>query len=517
MNLLHRRWIRRSLWALLSVAALIVLLRVYVDWSGARQWRAVRAMLAREGQPLDLRAAAYEPIPDAENFCAIPALKDLARATIGGDENGEPEKKRARLLAASLPLHGKAGAPPPLHGVAVGQRTDLKRWAAWFQENGSTAKSGDAARDVLSALSKDDAMFEELAGGLDRPEAQWTPAWKTRVFPLNLFEVTLPHYNCAQQMNRSLALRSIAAARAGDAPQACQSAQIIARLSKACLEEPNLLGLLVAASGTANLANITWELSDAQAGTAEDFGRLESALAGMDFRNGAWRAFSGELIGVASTFQSAKQSADLRRVFVGLDGLDSAAAQKAVAYMVPPGFFDASTAVLADHEFRYFVKPLRDHGWQAALASAHEFDAELEVVKGTILTHPAYILTGMVARVVPSVLVKAIYAQTLVNQAVIACALERYRIEQERYPDSLDLVTPSGGKPLPKDILTGKPMSYRKTVNGKYALWSVSFDGKDHGGQRALDKAHPEGTKVWKENYAGDWVWDFPERSLGGR
>ena len=107
---------------------------------------------------------------------------------------------------------------------------------------------------------------------------------------------------------------------------------------------------------------------------------------------------------------------------------------------------------------------------------------------------------------------RGIYAQTLVNQAIIACALERHRIQNGSYPDSLDLVKLTDGKSLPMDILTGKPMGYHRTANGKYVLWCVSLNGKDHGGTRVLDKEHPENTKFRKDTYEGDWVWDFPEK-----
>jgi hypothetical protein len=179
---------------------------------------------------------------------------------------------------------------------------------------------------------------------------------------------------------------------------------------------------------------------------------------------------------------------------------------------LPSGFFEANAAVFADREYTYLVKPIRDGGWHATLASAHDFDAEVHRMKGEILTHPSYVSTALYAPAFSGVLGRPFYAQALVNLALIACALERYRIEKGSYPESLDEVRFVGGKPLPLDIMTGKPIGYRKTPNGKYALWSVARNGKDHGGQRVIDKKNPEKTRVWKESYEGDWVWDFPEK-----
>ena len=178
----------------------------------------------------------------------------------------------------------------------------------------------------------------------------------------------------------------------------------------------------------------------------------------------------------------------------------------------PSGFFDANAAVVTNTEFVYFVKPLRNHGWRAALASSHELEAVLLQMKAKRWTHPSTLVASISVPPLRHIIPRAIYAQTLVNQAIIACALERYRIEHGSYPDSLAPVTLADGKPLPVDILTELPMGYRKTVNGKYALWCVSLNGTDHDGARVLDQEHPEKTKFRDETYDGDWVWDFPEK-----
>ena len=96
------------------------------------------------------------------------------------------------------------------------------------------------------------------------------------------------------------------------------------------------------------------------------------------------------------------------------------------------------------------------------------------------------------------------------NLRLIACALERQRIEKGSYPDSLDAVRLADGKSLPPDPMNGKPMHYRKTADGRSAVWSIGFDGKDDGGKRTLDQKKAKETKFHDASYTGDWVWDFP-------
>jgi hypothetical protein len=57
--------------------------------------------------------------------------------------------------------------------------------------------------------------------------------------------------------------------------------------------------------------------------------------------------------------------------------------------------------------------------------------------------------------------------------------------------------------------MSGKPMGYRLTPNGRYALWCVGFDGVDDGGKRVLDPKSPDRAPYSNPDYKGDWVWDF--------
>ena len=126
--------------------------------------------------------------------------------------------------------------------------------------------------------------------------------------------------------------------------------------------------------------------------------------------------------------------------------------------------------------------------------------------------HPSSVIVESLTPIIEGTTGLVIYKKVLVDQGAIACALERYRIANGNYPESLDGIMQVDGKPLPLDIMNGKPVGYRKTPDDRYALWSVGFDGKDEGGKRAVDKFRPETTKFQDPKYAGDWVWDFPKQ-----
>jgi hypothetical protein len=83
--------------------------------------------------------------------------------------------------------------------------------------------------------------------------------------------------------------------------------------------------------------------------------------------------------------------------------------------------------------------------------------------------------------------------QTALNQAMLVCALERYHRARGDYPATLDALMPDFILKLPHDLITGQPLKYRRTDDGKFLLYSVGWNEKDDDGLPDKDK--------------GDWVW----------
>ena len=83
--------------------------------------------------------------------------------------------------------------------------------------------------------------------------------------------------------------------------------------------------------------------------------------------------------------------------------------------------------------------------------------------------------------------------QTEVHEALIACALERYRVAHSAYPEILDALVPQYLDKIPLDLIGGQPLHYRRTNEGKFLLYSIGWNEKDDGGKPGSDD---------------DWVWD---------
>jgi hypothetical protein len=94
------------------------------------------------------------------------------------------------------------------------------------------------------------------------------------------------------------------------------------------------------------------------------------------------------------------------------------------------------------------------------------------------------------------------YDQTLVNEAQIACALERYHLIHGEYPETLDTLTPQFIETIPRDLIGGQPLHYRRTPDGKFLLYSVGWNETDDGGERP-----PHNLYSVTDYTKGDWVW----------
>ena len=529
MNLLkncwQRRWIRGLVWTSVSIGTGYGLLCAWVNWSGARQLNATLAMVKAEGETLDFRAIVPEPVPDAENFCAIPLLKDLALVVDNDVNKGVPGEKRKRLEELKLPENRRGGTPlerPALPRAGLGQPIALNTWADWLREerpNQETADSGNAARQVLAALAKHDPIVQELVGGLGRPHARWTPEWKTRELPKLLFNIPLPHYPSENNMTKALSLRAVAAARAGDGSRAHEAVRIFTRLNEATWNEPFAIGALVASAGTFSLCGVTWELCRVGAGTAGDFRELETALARIDIRRSGLQMFRSEIAGSFNyTQQLLLQSESRREVFRILSPVSTDSDRtftkilELLSPAIPAGFFEANTSVFLDRQIRHLLLPLRDQGWLAVIQGVKEMSNEILGIQGHLWRRPTLFFANISLPVITRVVWSMAHTEALTAQAAIACALERHRIEKGEYPETLGSLTLADGRPLPNDVMTGQPMRYRREANGRYTLWSVGFDGKDDGGKRNLDPKNAEATRFHNPDYIGDWVWNFPAK-----
>jgi hypothetical protein len=89
------------------------------------------------------------------------------------------------------------------------------------------------------------------------------------------------------------------------------------------------------------------------------------------------------------------------------------------------------------------------------------------------------------------------HSQTQINQALIACALEHFRLTHDgEYPEELGALVPQFLGAIPHDVIGGGPFHYRQASDHTFVLYSVGWNRRDDGGVRGQ-----------RNSTDGDWVW----------
>jgi hypothetical protein len=97
-------------------------------------------------------------------------------------------------------------------------------------------------------------------------------------------------------------------------------------------------------------------------------------------------------------------------------------------------------------------------------------------------------------------------AQTALDLARVACALERFRLDHGRHPADLDELSPRYLDRVPGDPCADGPLRYRLAGDGGFALYSVGWNRVDDGGTNATPTdSDPTGF----DPKHGDWVWRY--------
>jgi hypothetical protein len=103
------------------------------------------------------------------------------------------------------------------------------------------------------------------------------------------------------------------------------------------------------------------------------------------------------------------------------------------------------------------------------------------------------------------------FAQSAVDLAAVACALERYRLANDELPSTLDALVPQYVAKLPHDIITGEPLKYRRTEDGGFVVYSVGFNRVDDGGEPCVHRTNWRGERESRLDLdQNDWVWAGP-------
>ena len=481
---------RRALISGAVFATLVGLFHAEENWRGKHAWNEYRRELEARGEQLDFKAFIPKPVPDEQNFAATPFVKSWFVRSNYQFSNFWQDVYGQVSSNITTSLEKRDGGNR--HFV------DLVAWKMAFD----VARSGTVSRSqvfesdkldlasramvapvVLEGLKTNEAVFAELRAASQRPNSRYPVQYNLE----DPWGILLPHLSNVRNICKRLQFKACAELAVGQSTDALEDVKLTLYMADSVKDEPFIISYLVRIACVQIAVQPIWE------GLAE-------------------RAWSdAELQEVQTHLQQYDFVADLK------PHLD---AERAAGVLTPelargngPGpsgwysLEQRNYCRLFQLEFRgtYDVTQRRVSPSQIE-SNKNELGREMPTghpVNALRAIFHHQVFAAMLLPALPRLPVKAATAQTAVDQATLACALERCRLANGQFPETLEALVPRFISQLPHDVITGEPYKYRRTNDGQFVLYSVGWNEKDDGGVPG---------KTLFDEKKGDWVWQYPAR-----
>jgi hypothetical protein len=507
--LLGRRFL-----VLACLVTLVALFYAVEDWRGRHAWQSFTREREAKGERFDIAGLVPPPVPKDQNFFETPLWDDMHFVQTNGVTIWKDTNWGNHVI---FDIYGSKDKDAPSTGNwTKAQRVDLATWQAFYRGSNNlfAAQSGpptnyfpvakapqSPAADVLLALGKFHENRQILLESANRAGARFWANYETGPGTL------LPHLARVKACCRYLSFHASAALKAGDRATAVEDLKLLFRLLDSIRREPILISHLVRIAVLQIGLQPVWEgLADRQ-WTEADLSVIEGELGKLDLLADYQFALRGERTccqlwavdymrkaGINGLEQLADSSQDL-----GSGELEKLL-RVALFRLIPSGWFDQNKVSLCRLHENYLL-PVVDLQRRVVSPSA---TAQSQSALEEQHLRPYDGFSRMLLPSLAKSAEKFAYGQTYADLARVACALERCRLANGQFPETLDALAPKFIEKLPHDLISGQPLKYRRTDDGRFVLYSVGWNETDDGGM-------VESTKSGNADInKGDWVWRYP-------
>jgi tetratricopeptide (TPR) repeat protein len=514
----HWRNFKRFLFGLACFITLLALFYAEENWRGKHDWEKFKQ--GWEAKDVRFGPASVIPaaVPADENFAMAPVFNAVNklmdpkwRAQHRNPHQGEAgdqsewDTNMVNRLEMSISENGEN----PTNGIGSWQRatmSDLAAWQRYYRELAATTNEfpvapqpQSPARDVLLALSRYASTIEELREAAGRPDARFPIAYDTEPPAA----ILLPHLSGLRRVAKVLQLRAIAELQNGQSDKALAEVKLLLRLGESIRTEPFLISHLVRVA-IVNLAiQPVWEGLVAHRWSEAELAELDSELAKVDLLADYHVAMRGELMlceigDIEYLRRHPERAPDLFEA----GGLTSSSRilARVLWRAIPNGWFYQNELGCARPMLEYYL-PMADTK-QRVVRPGDVARANAAVVSASEHSSPYNFLVRLFMPGLGAAVKKSAFGEASVDLARVAIALERYRLVNEDYPESLDMLAPQFIAKLPHDIINGEPLHYRRRPDGQFVLYSVGWNETDEGG--VVGRTRAGRADISK----GDWVWN---------
>jgi hypothetical protein len=482
---------KTMLFSVVVLATMLGLAWALIDFLGRKQWDRVKKDLLAEGEPLSLSELIPPAIPDEQNFFAAPpwnefvALREERRLeNLSGAEFSRRNPLRFLEIGRRddgsierLTTLAKRGA----NFARIADRlTDLEGFALNYRKHGLAVDGeGPPSRTVLEGLERAIPLLSNLEAAGRRPLSR-PPLWIDLKRP---FETPLPHMEPPIALAQTLQLRAVARMADGDSRGASLDILLIMRLADALESDPFVISKLVRFSCLSIAFSAVWECSAIGGWKPDELENIQRALAVCKVIEDAIAGLRAER-GLFNEWLAAPLSrAEMVRVFklfetVGAGSFTHPPGFDWFIRLCPAGIFWADLA-FQNRAIQETIEALQTENASALSSRTPPPD--------NVWLHP---FSSVALRGIAHLPARAFNTQSQLDLAVAACALERFRLEQGSFPDTLDPLVPRFLGEIPLDPVTRKPIFYERLSQENFLL--------------ACSAVASEG--YWIPD-SGNWIW----------
>ena len=459
-----KKVIKWFLYSVLAIMSALLLFHSVENFRGKRAWEAWRRSREALGDRYDWNRLLPSAVPDEQNFAKAPCI---ASVFVSGSSvsflDGLPE--------LSMPEQGaKQG------DWQVGRAEDLEAWRIAFN-----------TPDLLAGLKPFDVRLNEIAEAARRPECQ-IPAG------------SIPSLLGLRRIAMLYKVRALVRIAEGKPEQALDDIQTCLRMVRHLDASPVLVTAMLQNAILRVSLQAIWEGLEKHCWNERQLTILQQDLSRIDLLVSWQSMWQGERLFSLDQMESGMKASSWERarglamMWPDIEASPSWQRTFAIWSLVPKGWTYQNQ--------RSWDQACVEQLMPAVDPSKHRFDPSLSERFAVERSTPwAWIMETTLPAVIGQ---QGRFAriQTALDQALVVCGLERYRLAKGSYPESLEFLIPQFAIRLPTDVVSGGSLHYHRIDPQAFQLYAIGWNGQDDDG-----KLVSEGNPPRQILSSGDWSW----------
>lgn len=450
-------------------------------------------------------------------------LAEVIPPRISPDKNSAPQFLAAASLFATNENVLTTNYPSAMHGVAPG-----KAQISWQQPNIRDLGMTNSWAELVAALEESKAAFIGLAAITNSPLFDFGLQYDQR------FEMRITNLVVEKTAAQKLSAKTVNDLRLGQSGAAAANIHAMLGIVEGTRDERTAISQLVRIATAQITCAATWEFLQSSNLTEGQLAGLQADWSRPEFLHAMLNVLPVEReagITAAATWRNSK--AEMQRYFdlskkagesLGRLAEDETAwdtAKKHGQIFLWRYWWSYSDELRGLKGYQVLIDTMRlsatNGSFQEALSKQSAALGRLGILQlsssfdslfsGKINFHAMFsesivTLSGLSSKVMR--------VETARRIVITMIALKRFQLQHGVFPPDLNALAPKFISTVPRDPVDGQPIRYQRNADGTFVLYSIGENGKDDGGNAALEKDVEGSSFNWLNLRALDWVWPQP-------